>query len=43
MIYIALIVSVQIIVLYSCIATSTSYDQITSDSEQEAFLRQYNQ
>lgn len=42
MIYIALIVGVQIIVVYSCIATATAYDQAISDKEQEDFLKGYN-
>lgn len=42
MIYITLIAGMQIAVLYSCIATSTVYDQEISDREQEAFLQLYN-
>lgn len=39
MIYIVLIVAVQILVSYSCIAAATTYDRSISDREQEAFLR----
>ena len=42
MTYIALIVGIQILVLYSCIATSTVYDQVIDDREQEVFLQNYN-
>lgn len=42
MIYIAFIVGIQILVLYSCIATSTVYDQVMDDREQEVFLKHYS-
>lgn len=42
MIYIATTLGILIVVLYSCVATTTAYDQIISDKEQETFLKLYN-
>ncbi len=42
MIYIAILSGVILMVAFSCVNVSTSYDEMINDKEQEDFLKKYS-